>query len=137
MATYVMFGRYSLDTERLDVRVPSAGVFRAAGRATEQTITINGAATYEAGELKSRESRPRSTVWAAPQCGRSRNWMQPSVALARCHTMGRQRSANLSTSQVWAVLRVWGTTSKQFVPPMALSCAPMPRQVLSGAISGR
>mgnify|MGYP000329044648 CR=1 FL=1 len=33
--------------------LPGAGAVKAAGRATEQTITINGAASYEAGDLES------------------------------------------------------------------------------------
>jgi hypothetical protein len=63
----------SLDAERLDVRLPGAGAVRAAGRATEQTITINGAATYEAGELKSQRVKVtlhglgNATVWAVEE----------------------------------------------------------------------
>jgi len=63
----------SLDAERLDVRLPGAGAVRAAGRATEQTIAINGAATYEAGELKSQRVKATlhgvgsATVWAVEE----------------------------------------------------------------------
>ena len=63
----------SLDAERLDVRLPGAGAVRAAGRATEQTITINGATTYDAGELKSQRVKVTlhglgsATVWAVEE----------------------------------------------------------------------
>ena len=63
----------SLDAERLDIRLPGAGAVRATGRATEQTITINGAATYEAGELKSQRVKATlhglgsATVWAVEE----------------------------------------------------------------------
>jgi hypothetical protein len=63
----------SLDAERLDVHLPGAGAVRATGRATEQTITINGAATYDAGELKSQRVKATlhglgsATVWAVEE----------------------------------------------------------------------
>jgi hypothetical protein len=63
----------SLDAERLDIRLPGAGAVRAAGRATEQSIMINGAATYEAGELKSQRVKATlhglgsATVWAVEE----------------------------------------------------------------------
>jgi len=63
----------SLDAERLDVSLPGAGAVRASGRATEQTVTINGAATYEAGELKSQRVKATlhglgsATVWAVEE----------------------------------------------------------------------
>jgi len=63
----------SLDAERLDVRLPGAGAVRATGRATEQTITINGAATYQAGDLKSQRVKATlhglgsATVWAVEE----------------------------------------------------------------------
>ena len=63
----------SLDAEHLDVRLPGAGAVRVTGRATEQTITINGAATYEAGDLKSQRVKVTlhglgsATVWAVEE----------------------------------------------------------------------
>jgi hypothetical protein len=63
----------SLDAEHLEVRLPGAGAVRATGRATEQTITINGAATYDAGELKSQRVKATlhgvgsATVWAVEE----------------------------------------------------------------------
>jgi hypothetical protein len=63
----------SLDAQRLDVRLPGAGAVRATGCATEQTITINGASTYEAGDLKSQRVKVTlhglgsATVWAVEE----------------------------------------------------------------------
>jgi hypothetical protein len=63
----------SLDAGHLDVRLPGAGAVRAAGRATEQTITINGAASYDAGELKSQRVKATlqglgsAIVWAVEE----------------------------------------------------------------------
>jgi len=63
----------SLDAEHLDIRLPGAGAVRATGRATKQTITIYGAATYEAGELKSQRVEAtlhglgNATVWAVEE----------------------------------------------------------------------
>ena len=63
----------SLDAEHLDVRLPGAGAVRATGRATEQTLTINGAAAYEAGDLKSQRVKATlhgvgsATVWAVEE----------------------------------------------------------------------
>jgi len=63
----------SLDAGRLDIRLPGAGAVRAAGRATEQAITIHGAASYEAGELKSQRVKATlhglssATVWAVEE----------------------------------------------------------------------
>jgi hypothetical protein len=63
----------SLEAGRLDVRLPGAGAVRAAGRATEQAITIHGAASYEAGELKSQRVKAtlhglgNATVWAVEE----------------------------------------------------------------------
>ena len=63
----------SLDAERLDIGLPGAGAVRAAGRATEQAITIHGAATYDAGDLKSQRVKATlhglgsATVWAVEE----------------------------------------------------------------------
>jgi hypothetical protein len=63
----------SLDAERLEVSLPGAGAVRASGRSTEQTVTINGAAIYEAGELRSQRVKAtvhgvgNATVWAVEE----------------------------------------------------------------------
>jgi hypothetical protein len=63
----------SLDADGLEVRLPGAGAVRATGRATEQTVAIHGAATYEAGELKSQRVKATlyglgsATVWAVEE----------------------------------------------------------------------
>jgi hypothetical protein len=60
----------SLDAERLDVHLPGAGAVRATGRVMEHAITINGAGTYDASELKSQRIKitlqglGSATVWA-------------------------------------------------------------------------
>jgi hypothetical protein len=103
-------------------------------RATEQTVTIYGAATYEAGELKSQRVKATlhgvgsATVWAVEELDATIR------GVGEVSYYGSPTVRQLVMSQQWGESRVWATTRRQFVLPMALSCAPIPCTGETGAI---
>ena len=63
----------SLKTKRLNAELPGAGMLKIAGKATDQSVIVSGAGTYEAPHLESQRANiqltglGKATVWAVEE----------------------------------------------------------------------